>query len=399
MRIVYFYQYFGTSKGGWSTRVHEMCRRWVEEGHKVTVVTTPYDKSDIDRFKGLAKKFEFDGIEVIVLNFLQSNKHSTLKRIVRFVQFICMAIFYVFKLRYDVAIASSGPITVGFLGILAKKLRGKKFVFEVRDLWPAGSVELGIIKNKFVKRISYWFERKCYKNADLIVACSEGMKKDIEDRFHYKHIIVVPNACDTELFQAKMETDIPADLQDKKLILYTGSLGVMDHCMQIMWAAKHVNPHVYPDVRFIIAGDGVERTMMENYAKKENLHHVIFLGLIPKTEVVAWLQRAYCAIVCFKNVPILNTVSPNKMFDAFASGLPIIQTTQGWIKDLFEKEECGMTVEPDDAVEMATAVQKYLDAPQMRERHAQNALKLAHTRFSRDYFPAQWDPKLGIHVT
>ena len=82
LRIVYFYQYFGTSKGGWSTRVHEMCKRWVEEGHEVTVVTTPYDKSDIDRFKGISRKFNYDGINVIVLNFLQSNKHSTFKRII-----------------------------------------------------------------------------------------------------------------------------------------------------------------------------------------------------------------------------------------------------------------------------------------------------------------------------
>ncbi len=103
--------------------MHEMCKRWVKEGHEVTVVTTPYDKSDIDRFKGVSRQFEYDGINVIVLNFLQSNKHSTFKRVIRFIQFISMAVFYVFRLNYDVAIASSGPITVGFLGILAKKIR------------------------------------------------------------------------------------------------------------------------------------------------------------------------------------------------------------------------------------------------------------------------------------
>ena len=384
MQIVYFYQYFGTSKGGWSTRVHEMCKRWVAEGHQVTVVTTPYDKSDIERFKGITKQFNFDGINVIVLNFLQSNKHSKLKRIVRFIQYITMATYYVFKLKYDVAIASSGPITVGFLGLIAKKIRRKKFVFEVRDLWPAGSIELGIIKGNFLKNAAFWFEEKCYKNADLIVACSEGMKQDIEERFHYQHITVVPNACDTHLFFESKVRDIPAEFQGKRLILYTGSLGVMDHCMQIMWAAKKFDIKKYPDVQFVIIGDGVERQMMQQYAAEENLSHVSFLGLVPKTEVVEWLRKAYCAIVCFKDVPILNTVSPNKMFDAFASGLPIVQTTQGWIKQLLQGEQCGLTVPPDAPQEMANAIETYLDDPSLRQMHGENSHRISLTRFNRD---------------
>ena len=75
MTILYLYQYFGTPKGGWSTRVYEMTRRWVEEGHKVIVVTTLYDKSDL-KARGFISKQVVDGIEVFVLNLELSNKHS-----------------------------------------------------------------------------------------------------------------------------------------------------------------------------------------------------------------------------------------------------------------------------------------------------------------------------------
>jgi glycosyltransferase involved in cell wall biosynthesis len=389
LRIVYFYQYFGTSKGGWSTRVYESCKRWVDAGHQVTVVTTPYDKSDIPKFKGLSKKFDYDGIEVIVLNFLQSNKDHKLKRMLRFVQFIVTGTFYVLKLKYNVAIASSGPITVGFLGLVAKKMRKKNFVFEVRDLWPAGSIELGIIKSKAVQKAAYWFEYQCYKNADLIVACSQGMKQDIVRRFSFRNILVVPNSCDTQLFSEKTQSAIPEQFQNKQLVLYTGSLGLMDHCMQIVKAAKFIDPAKYPDLRLVIIGDGTERQMMEDYVAAENLTHVYFLGLIPKTEVVAWMQHAICALVCFKNVPILNTVSPNKMFDAFAAGLPIVQTTQGWIKDLVANESCGINVLPDEPKQMADAIEEYLNNSQLRIRHGNNALRLAHSTFSRDNCAAQ----------
>lgn len=384
MRIVYFYQYFGTTQGGWSTRVYEMCKRWVEDGHQVTVITSPYDKSDVEAFKGLTKKVNVEGIDVIVLNVPQSNKHSTLKRILRFVQYITLATYYALKLKYDVAIASSGPITVGYLGIVAKVLRRKKFVFEVRDLWPDGSVQLGVLKNKLLIKMAFWFEHLCYKKADLIVVCSAGMKKDIEDRFHFNNIIVIPNACDTIFFSLARQKPIATDLQNKKLVVYAGSLGVMDHCMQIMEAAALLDTSKYPDVAFLIIGDGVERKMMQEYKEKHQLHHVHFYGLIPKTEVAPLLCNATCSIVCFKNVPVLNTVSPNKMFDAFAAGVPIIQTTQGWIKEMLAESGAGITVYPDNPAQMLGAILNYIDDEALRERDASNAYQLATTVFSRD---------------
>lgn len=384
LRIIYFYQYFGTTKGGWSTRVYEMCRRWVDEGHEVTVITSPYDKSDIEAFKGWRQHFAIDGIDVIVLNVPQSNKDSTLKRIVRFLQYIVLAVYYVFRLRYDVAVASSGPITVGFLGLVAKKIRRKKFVFEVRDMWPEGSVQLGVLKNKLLIRLSYWFEHLCYKNAHLIVACSEGMKADIYNRFQYSNIVVVPNACDTQFFAPFANTPKPAAYSNKRLIVYAGSLGVMDHCMQIMEAARLLDTKKYPDVVFLIIGDGIERSMMEAYKKEHQLEHVIFLGLIPKTEVAPLLTHAVCSIVCFKNVPVLNTVSPNKMFDAFAAGVPIVQTTQGWIKEMLEEHKAGITVLPDAPEDMIAAMCIYLNDEQRRNNDANNARVLAAGVFSRD---------------
>lgn len=384
LRIIYFYQYFGTTKGGWSTRVYEMCRRWVDEGHEVTVITSPYDKSDIEAFKGWRQHFAIDGIDVIVLNVPQSNKDSTLKRIFRFLQYIVLAVYYVFRLRYDVAVASSGPITVGFLGLVAKKIRRKKFVFEVRDMWPEGSVQLGVLKNKLLIRLSYWFEHLCYKNAHLIVACSEGMKADIYNRFHYKNIVVVPNACDTQFFAPFANAPMPAAYRGKKLVVYAGSLGVMDHCMQIMEAARLLDTKKHPDVMFLIIGDGIERSMMEAYKQEHQLHHVEFLGLIPKTQVAPLLTHAVCSIVCFKNVPVLNTVSPNKMFDAFAAGVPIVQTTQGWIKDMLAEHHAGITVRPDEPADMMAAIEVYLSDDNRRSVDASNARALATGVFSRD---------------
>ena len=67
MRILFFYQYFGTPKGGWSTRVYELCRRWVAAGYHVTVVTAPYEKSDITA-SGFISRKQIEGIDLIIIN-------------------------------------------------------------------------------------------------------------------------------------------------------------------------------------------------------------------------------------------------------------------------------------------------------------------------------------------
>lgn len=384
MDILYFYQYFGTDKGGWSTRVYEMCKRWVAEGHNVTVVTTPYDKSDIPKFKGISKEFEYSGIKVIVLNFPQTNKVSIFKRIMGFVKYMLLAMVYIFRLKFDVAIASSGPITVGVLGIFAKVFRRKKFVFEVRDLWPEGSVQLGLLKSKMAVKFCYWLEKKCYDYADLIITCSDGMKADIQERYHYQNILTVPNASDVSLFQTKSDFEIDKKYEGKKIIIYTGSLGKMDECFQILYAAEKIDINKYPDVLFLIIGAGVDREPMLKYVEEKGLKNVELLDLMPKKNLVAYLQSAYVALLTIHPIPVLSTISPNKMFDAYASGLPIVHNTSGWIAKLVEREKCGLTAELNNAQDLAAKILMYVDNEELRNSHAANALRMAKTEFSRD---------------
>jgi hypothetical protein len=133
MKIVYFYQYFSTPKGSWGTRVYEFCKEWVAQGHEVTVVSSIYSKSDLQATKFIEDQY-FEGIHVKVLNIHINNKQPLLKRIASFINYCLLSTWYAITLKADVVIASSGPITAGLPGLAAKWLRGRKMVFETRDL-------------------------------------------------------------------------------------------------------------------------------------------------------------------------------------------------------------------------------------------------------------------------
>jgi len=79
-------------------------------------------------------------------------------------------------------VASSGPITVGIPGLIARWFRSRPLVFEVRDLWPEGAIQLGFLKSRLAIKVARWFERRCYGGASVIVTASDGQARWIARR-------------------------------------------------------------------------------------------------------------------------------------------------------------------------------------------------------------------------
>ncbi len=384
MKILIFYQYFGTPRGGWSTRYYEFAKRWVEKGHQVTVVTSPYYKSDIQAH-GFISRQQIEGVDLLVIDLPDSNKQRFLRRAWNALRFSIVSCYFALSEPHDVVISSSGPITTAIPGLLSSWLRQKKLVFEVRDLWPRGGIELGKIKNPVVKSVSLWFEKLIYRHSDLVISCSEGMKQGVLTINSQVKVVNIPNASDLELFGNVHERPVfpPGFRADLPLFIYAGSLGLMDDCRQILEGAKLVNDL---DFNLVFIGDGAERNELENLSKEFFLSQkVIFLGLIPKTEVTKWFALARASLVTFKDLPVLHTNSPNKMFDSFAAGVPIIQSTRGWIFDLVEKSECGLNVDPCSPQSFAEAFRFLVENPNKAKEMGRNARQLAENEFSRSY--------------
>jgi glycosyltransferase involved in cell wall biosynthesis len=383
LKILIFYQYFGTPNGGWSTRFYEFAKRWGKEGHQVTVVTSPYYKSDIKADKFISKQ-RIENIDLIVINSPDSNKAGLFRRMLNAFIFSSVSVFYALKLSYDVVLCSSGPITIALPGLAASVFRRKKFVFEVRDLWPRGAVELEKIKNPIAVKIGFAFEKWIYKNANLVVACSPGMEEGVLQVNAKSPTLVIPNSSDNDLFylsESVYPDKFPQYWKEKSVFIYAGSLGLMDECSQIIKGISKVN---HEDIKIAFIGDGAEREHLQGLVDSLGLQETVeFFGLIPKREVVKWFSVAKASFVTFKDIPVLHTNSPNKMFDSFAAGVPIIQSTKGWIKDFVNETGCGINVDPNDPKTFSDAILLLHSQPEQRQAMADAAKKVAKETFDR----------------
>ncbi len=382
MDILVIYQYFGTPLGSWSTRIYELTRRWVTAGHKVTVITSPYDKSDI-KADGFVSRQKIEGINLIVIDSGDSNRLSKWIRAYRALRFSLVAIYYALKEPVDVVLSSSGPITVAIPGLLRHKLRKTPFVFEVRDLWPLGGIVMGKIRNPWIQKILLWFEKYIYKNAQAIVTCSKGQMENIESRLGFSDKLhVIPNASDNELFgnYIPLSAAQRAIIGEQPYVLHLGSLGFIHNCSYLIEVARYIQ-----EIPMVFVGDGAERNDLEALVKKYQLSNVFFLGQMPKKDTVAWMCNCELSLFTTLDNIIQDTSSPNKVFDSFAAGKPVIQTTRGWIYDLIENEHSGFNADPQNPEDFALKIREYFELG-IEEKHKirSNAKRLSQTEFDRD---------------
>ncbi len=357
MTILYFYQYFSTSNGSWGTRVYEFAKQWVDQGYRVIVVTSVYSKSDLIAKRFIDKQL-IDGIEVIIINIRIDNKQSFIKRIISFIQYAIIASYYAIKIECDAVIASSGPITVTVPGLLSKIIRGRKLVFEVRDLWPQGAIELGHLNNLLLQRFAFWIEKFSYKKSDLIVALSPGMIQNIQTRYGmgYK-CISVPNAVNLKLFSTTNLNSI-TNKREKNFsyAIYTGNIGDVNNSMWLLNAARKMQLDGVKGIKILMVGDGQQKESILMTIKNEKIQTLEVLDLMPKSELVPLIQNAIVSLVPLKGTPILDTSSPNKFFESLGAGVPIIQNTNGWMKDFLLEYNVGVTIDPNDHISLVREI-------------------------------------------
>ena len=395
MKVLLIYQYFGTPNGGWSTRAYENAKVWLSKGAEVTVITSPYEKSDIrvDRF---ITKLTIDGINLIVINAADSNRIQLVSRVWKALVFAFVATWFSLRSNASVIIASSGPITVGIPALVSKLFTRKKMVFEVRDLWPAGSIELGLIKSKFLIALSQWLEKRCYFNSELIVTASPGQQKNILDRFPNLSVHCAPNSSDIHIFSntLTLSTSELASINNRKYFLHIGSLGLIHNISFWIQVAWHLKFTFKSDLALVFIGEGAERTSLELKCKEHNLDNIFFLGLLPKNQLSPWLNSSVGTLFATLNNPVQNTCSPNKIFDSFAAGKLVVQASEGWLKELFTEEECGFNVSLNNPSDCSKNLIDISNDTSLQQRLNKNAKRLALSIFSREHVASQYYQKL-----
>lgn len=396
MNFLYFHQHFSTPSGSTGIRSYEMAQRLLKHNHQVTMVCGSYGGGET----GLTTEFVkgrregvVDGINIIEFDLAYSNTDGLLKRAGTFLKFAIKSIGIALTHKYDVVFATTTPLTAGIPGIFARWLRGKPFVFEVRDLWPELPKEMGVITNPLVLAAMSALEWCSYRSAHRCIGLSPGIVEGIKKRgVKASKVEIVPNGCDLTIFADEVTDWRPDGVTDTDLMaVFTGTHGQANGLDAALNAAVELKKRGRDDIKLVLVGQGKLKESLQERAKQEGLDNVIFHPPVNKSKLAELMKGADIGLQLLANIPAFYYgTSPNKFFDYISAGLPVLNNYPGWLAGMITDNNCGYAIEPDNAQAFADALENASDNKELLSEMGERAQALAKRDFNRHNLADKW---------
>jgi len=387
MHILLIHQAFVALDEPGGTRHYELACYLAERGHQVTVIASrvSYLTGRTENIDSKIEQFKNGGrIEILRAYSYSALHRSFLHRLFSFFSFMFSSFFLGLKLKkLDLVWGTSPPIFQGITALSLARLKRVPFLFEVRDLWPAFAVQVGVLRQPILIRASQWLERTLYRSADQLVVNSPGFLSHVREHSG-RNVELVPNGTDIEMFNPEVDGAgfrAAHNLQEKFVVLYAGAHGMSNDLGILLESAKLLSQRI--DIHFVLLGDGKEKPNLVALSRELDLKNTLFLPPSPKSQMAQTLAGANACVAILKPVPLYSTVYPNKVFDYMAAGKPVIIAIDGVIRSAVEDAGAGIYVQPGDPLALAQAVESLADNPQQARYKGNNGREYVVKHFNR----------------
>jgi len=373
-----------------------MARKLVSRGHHVTMVCGSYGggHTGLDSaFHNGRRRGSVDGIDIIEFDLAYSNSDGLMKRSLTFLRYAARCVGLVFSQPADLVFATTTPLTAGIPGIFARLFTRKRFVFEVRDLWPELPREMGVIRNPVVLWAMSLLEWASYRSAHKLVALAPGIAAGLQKQgVPEADIATIPNGCDLDIFADRSDAWRPEGIgPDDLMATFAGTHGVANGLDVVLDAAAELKKRGRKDIKLLLIGQGKLKAGLQERASRAGLTNVVFAEPVDKKRLAGLMAASDLGLQILANVPAFYYgTSPNKFFDYIAAGLPVLTNYPGWLADMVEENKCGFTVLPGDAVAFANALETAAADREALRKMGRNSRMLAEARFSRDDLAEQF---------
>ena len=396
MNVLLIHQYFLEENDPGGSRWNELTRNWTADGVQVTVLggMMHYNGSEkLPEYKDrYFKKKQQGAVTVWRCHVSESYNKSFLGRLWGYFSFMFSVLWAgLFKVngKFDVVIVTSPPLFVGLSGYLISRFKRIPLVFEVRDLWPESAIDTGVLTNKLIIRLAFWFEAFMYRKATLINVLTPAFYQTLltSKNVPKEKLIMIPNAADFGLSEdllANFDREsfrVEMDLNKHFVITYVGAHGIANHLQQLLQAGKALED---TNVLFLLIGNGMEKIRLQQMAVDMKVVNVRFIDSVPKKDVFKYILASEMGASVLKRVDTFKTVYSNKTFDYMSCKKPVLMAIDGVSRQLVEEARCGVYVEPENLDQYNAQIRAYLNDPERLKSEGNNGYLFAKQNYDRD---------------
>ena len=205
-------------------------------------------------------------------------------------------------------------------------------------------------------------EKINYKYCDRIVSVTDKLRDEIVGLYSIPEdkIFVINNGANTDLFKPMDKEKVKKELgleNSIKYICFVGHLAAWQGVEFLIYASPLILEK-HPEVRFLVVGDGVMKNKLLKITSELRLSDkFIFTGRVPYESVPLYINASEICVAPFikrRNSKI--GLSALKTYEYLACGKPMVASDISGVKDLIEFSGGGISVNPENPEELATAI-------------------------------------------
>lgn len=394
MKFLILTQYFPPEVGAPQNRLFELALRLIKLNVEVTILTAMPNYPQMEIYEEYKSKTylyeEKEGLKIHRSSIFVSKNKSIVNRLRNYFSFVFSSILTSKKLEnnYDFLMCESPPLFLGYSALYLARKKSAKLIFNVSDLWPESAEKLGVVTNSFLLKLAYNLEAKLYKKSVLVTGQTQGICKNIINRFPNVKTYWLPNGVDLNYYNPeKINNDNWREKNNFKksnlIFLYAGIIGIAQGLEVILNAAKSFISQ--PNIKFILLGNGPEKEKLIDLKNKLNLKNVYFLNPVSKTEMPVILKNCNATIIPLKKLDIFKGAIPSKIFESLAMEIPILLGVDGEAKKLFiDDAKAGLFFEPENVNELVNCLSDFCNNINELQHLGKNGRNYALTNFNRE---------------
>lgn len=389
MRILLLTHYYPPEVNAPAQRAAHHANEWVKAGHQVTVVTAapshPYGIV-YDGYKNKYFESVVDGVRVVRMRTYLGANSGFAKRTINYLSYFSSTLFNIRKFReHDIVISSSPQFFCGLSGIIVKKFHKIPWILEIRDIWPDSILAVGAANVGFTTKMVSLLARWAYKASDAVVSVSPGFNEHFDTYGVDKNKLhTIPNGIYPDSLQRNNIDLIPREMKQfdgRFIAAFIGTLGMAHGLTTILTAAKLLKKN--KNIGILLVGSGADYESLVKTKSDLQLDNVVILGQQSRERVAEIWNSVSASIVHLKKNDTFKTVIPTKLLEGMAMKRPVILGVEGTAKSILESANAGISIEPENAEELAKAVTTLASDSKLGEFYAENGYRYVIEHFNR----------------
>ena len=282
------------------------------------------------------------------------------RRVLNYLSYVFLAVPRALFVDCDVVLAMTDPPFEGIVGAFVALLKGKPYVYNIRDLYPDMAVGGSIVEPGLLSRVWEKLHRWALRRATRVVVLGEDMRQRIVSKgVDPARIMIVrdgaeipaagssPDDWDPEVIRA-----IRGDF--RFVLLHAGNLGFYGAWETLLAGADKLADE---GIGLVFVGDGAQRERLQ--AEASGIPNVRFLPFFPGSKIPSVLAAADAHVITVKR-GLEGVVVPSKLYGILAAGKPIVAVAPRECDavSLGEKGGFAISADPNDAAEFAAVVRE-----------------------------------------